>query len=306
MRRIVTTAVITTLLALALVSAASARVPNGVQNWQNMDAGLQPRTTWISNSPFRLKSLFNNQLLGYGSRTFGPDLQWGDHGDWIIKVKPGSGASVRPVTQSDHVALYNTQSGKYLGYGTNDSGVDLTWSTNPSFEWQLAGTGKNRGLYSAVHHDYLEYGPRTFGINLKWQYHEVADQDYVEPPDYELAPSGPQIAYVTLARTTSPSAMKERYTGRLGFQVYHQAVVDQLQNTSQYPISFVAWRYPAPDHCSGMVWRQGQILQGQQLADMTRDQQGPRQQYDIKSCGAVGGTGNGTSPLVRVVFHYVS
>jgi len=50
-----------------------------------------------------------------------------------------------------------------------------------------------------------------------------------------------------------------------------QAVVDQIQNTSQYPISFVGWEYPAPNHCHGPVLRQGQILSGQQLTALTRD-----------------------------------
>jgi hypothetical protein len=306
MRRITTTAIVTALLALVLVSAASARVPNGVQNWQNMDAGLQPRTTWISNQAFRLKNIYKGSLVGYGSRTFGVDMEWGDHGDWIASLPAGSGASTRAITQADHVALYNTMSKKYLAYGYENFGVDLVWSDTPRFEWQLAGTGKNRGLYNSTYHDYLQYGERTWGINLQWQGHEVADQAYTEPPDYQPAPVGPQVSYVTLNQALTPSAMKERFSGRLKFQTYHSAIVDQLQNTSQYPISFVGWKYPAPDHCSGIVMGQGKTLEGGVLAALTRDQQGPRTYYDIKSCGAAGGTGNGSLPLMRVTYHYVS
>jgi hypothetical protein len=302
MRRSLITTILTALLALILVSAANAAVPNGQQNFLNLDAGLQPRTTWLSNQAFRLKSIYNNSLLGYGHRTFGVDLQWGDHGDWTASL-PGHGGT-RAITQADHVALYNSMAHKYLGYGHENFGVDLQWYDTPRFEWQLAGTGANRGLYNTAIHDYLQYGDETWGINLVWNFHEVG-QDYVEPPDYQPAPPGPQVAYVTLRQALNPSAMHERYTGRLAYQTYHQAVVDQIQNTSQYPISFVGWEYPAPNHCHGPVLRQGQILSGQQLTALTRDQQGPRPYYDIKSCGAVGG-GNGSAPLVRVTYHYVS
>src|SRR5665647_946982 len=102
MRRTTIITITTALLTLALVSAANAAVPAGVQNWENMDAGLHPRTTWISNQAFRLKSFYNNQLLGSGHQTYGVDLQWGDHGDWIASL-PGHGGT-RPIVQSDHVA----------------------------------------------------------------------------------------------------------------------------------------------------------------------------------------------------------
>lgn len=303
MRRIAVITVTAALLALGLCAAAGAAVPAGVQNWENMDAGLQPRATWISNQPFRLKSFFNNQLVGYGHRTYGVDLQWGDHGDWIASLQGHGGT--RPLTQADHVALYNTMSHKYLGYGWERFGVDLQWYDTPRYEWQFAGTGIHRGLYNSTYHDYLEYGERTWGINLMWRGHEIADQDYTEPPDYAPAPAGPQVAYVTLHQALHPTALHELRSGTLTYQTYHTAVVDQLQNTSQYPISFVRWEYPAPNHCHGVVLQQGQILQGTALADQTRDQQGPRRSYDIRSCGAAGGTGNGSEPLVRVTYHYV-
>jgi hypothetical protein len=152
----------------------------------------------------------------------------------------------------------------------------------------------------------LQYGERTWGINLVSNNHELADQAYTEPPDYQPAPSGPQVSYVTLQPKAAPSAMHERYAGRLSFQTYHAAIVDEIQNTSQYPISFVGWEYPAPTHCHGPVQRQGQILSGQALKNLTLDQQGPRPYYDIKSCGAAGGTGNASLPLMRVTYHYVS
>jgi hypothetical protein len=302
MRRTLLISLITALLALVLVSAASAAVPPGQQNFQNMNEGLQPRTTWLSNQAFRLKSYYNNQLLGYGHQTFGVDLQWGDHGDWIASLSGHGGT--RAITQGDHVALYNTMAKKYLGYGWERFGVDLQWYDTPHYEWQIAGTGANRGLYNTVEHDYLQYGNQTWGIDLVWNFHEV-NQDYTEPPDYAPAPPGPQVAYVTLNQALSPSAMHERYSGRLGFQTYHTAVVDEIQNTSQYPISFVGWEYPAPNHCHGPVMGIGSVLSGATLAQLTRDQQGGRTQYDIKSCGAVGG-GNGSQPLVRVTYHYVS
>lgn len=63
--------------------------------------------------------------------------------------------------------------------------MNLARSSTVRYEWMLAGTQKNRGLCNSRNTDDLEYGERTFGINLKWQFHEVADQNYVEPPDYE-------------------------------------------------------------------------------------------------------------------------
>jgi hypothetical protein len=302
MRRTTVTAVITALLALVLISAANAAVPGGQQSWQNIDAGLQPRTTWLSNQAFRLKNHYNRQLLGYGNQTWGVDLQWGDHGDWILSL-PGHGGT-RPITQADHVALYNTMSHKYLGYGHETFGVDLQWYDSPHFEWQVAGTGINRGLYNVNEHDYLQFGVQTWGINLVWNFHENGDQDYVEPPDYAPMPVGPQVSYVTLQQALRPSPMLEQYSGRLLFATYHAAVVDEIQNTSQYPISFVAYEYPAPTHCHGLVLLQGQTLSGPTLSALTADQQGARTSYDVRSCGAAGG-GNGSAPLVRVTYHYV-
>ena len=99
MRRSLITTILTALLALILVSAANAAVPNGQQNFLNLDAGLQPRTTWLSNQAFRLKSIYNNSLLGYGHRTFGVDLQWGDHmGPPACRGTAGRGRSPRPTT----------------------------------------------------------------------------------------------------------------------------------------------------------------------------------------------------------------
>ena len=303
MRRTLITLLTALIAGLALAGSASAAVPNGVSDWLNMDAGLHPRTTWMSNQAFRLKNNYENNLVGYGNQTYGVDLNWGDHGDWIISL-PGHGGT-RPITQSDTVALYNTMSHQYLAYGWERFGVDLVWSDTPKFEWQVAGSGIHRGLYNTVQRDYLMYGERTWGINLQWLGHELSDTTY-EPPDYAPAPVGPQVSYVTLSRALNPTALHELYTGRLTYQKYHAAVVDEIQNTSQYPISFVKWEYPAPNHCHGVVLRQGQILSGTALNDQTRDQQGARPYYDIRSCGAAGGTGNGSAPLVRVTYHYTS
>lgn len=306
MRRTTIISVITTLLALLLVSTAGARVPQSVQEWDNMDAGLHARSVWLSNQAFRLKNTDNAQLVGAGHQTYGVDLQWGDHGDWILSL-PGHGGT-RAVTQGDHVALYNTMRRQYLGYGWERFGVDLQWYDTPRFEWQLAGTGANRGLYNTAIHDYLEFGERTWGISLQWVFHEVSGQDYTEPPDYAPMPAGPQVSYVTLQPTsvTGSSGMQERFSGRLTYQTYHAAIVDQIQNTSQYPISFVGWEYPAPDHCHGPVLQPGQVLSGDALKALTRDQQGPLPAYLVRSCGAAGGTGNGSPPLVRVSYHYTS
>ncbi len=304
MRRTTITALTTALLALVLAASAGATVPGGQQSWQNLDAGLRPRTTWISNQAFRIRNQYNRKLLGYGNQTYGVDLQWGDHGDWVLSL-PGHGGT-RPITQSDHVAMYNTMAHKYLVWGNETFGVDLQWSSTPSFEWQIAGSGINRGFYNTMIHDYLQFGVRTWGIDLIWNFHEIADQDYVYPPDYQPTPVGPQVSYVTLNHTISPSPMRELYSGRLTFQTYHHAVVDQIQNTSQYPMSFVAYENPSPGVCHGLVMNQGDILSGGTLTALTGDQQGSRSFYDIRSCGAAGGTGNGSLPLVRVTYHYTN
>jgi hypothetical protein len=304
MRRTTITTVITALLALTLVSAASARVLPGHQNWENLDTAGQPRATWLTNQVFHLKSYYNNSTVGYGERTYGINMTWGGDGNWVASL-PGHGGT-RAIGNSDRVALFNSAAGKYLVYGYETWGVDLVWSSTPKYEWMVSGSGIHRGLYNTANTDYLEYGERTWGINLVWSGHELADQSYTEPPDYQpVALNFPQVAYVTLSRALN-APFQARYTGRLTAQAYHSIVVDEIQNTSHYPISFVAYEYPAPDHCHGMVLRQGQILSGQALTDQTRDQQGSRTFYDVRSCGAAGGTGDGSDPLVRITYHYVS
>src|SRR3954451_13635952 len=118
---------------LALPFAADAGVPAGVANWQNIDPAGHAATLLQANRPFVLKSVANNSPIGYGKRTWGPDLTWNGSGKWTFIA---AGKPTKAITTADNLALYNSATKMYLSHAPQSYGVNLRFVSSPTYDWQ--------------------------------------------------------------------------------------------------------------------------------------------------------------------------
>ena len=118
------------------------------------------------------------QRLVYQSREYGINLDWADpnpSAPSVSVVRQSNDGS--PIRYDETVAI-RIRGGGYLRYSEREYGIDLVWSENPVYEWQIAGPSTRSGqpvrlfslagLYNTVVEDTLFYDPRRYGINLKW------------------------------------------------------------------------------------------------------------------------------------------
>lgn len=161
-------ALLAALLALALPAAASAVSPTDAQQWSV--GGSAPSL----NTAYSFKNLVNNSTVRYGERTFGINLVWGGYSSqWSFM--PQAPANVRdhrrgPIAAGQKVAIYNSVKRAYLVYGSQTWGINLTWSSSPSYQWKVdanPSTGAT-SLFNTATGDYVVYGERPTGINLRW------------------------------------------------------------------------------------------------------------------------------------------
>lgn len=169
----------TALLFGAVLSApnAIAQVDPVFLNWVVQSSAINNRAT----IPAPLYNISNRQYLRYGSRTFGINLEWdSDPKKSVIRFQLPNFGSSAPNYNSprlgDLVAIH-VRKGGYLKYEKRSVGVDLSWSTAPSFEWYVVGVGAKGsqfgekmtlGLLNAKKRDFLVHQNRSAGINLGW------------------------------------------------------------------------------------------------------------------------------------------
>jgi hypothetical protein len=124
---------------------------------------------------YDLLNLTDREALQYGDRTWGINLVWTDPAKTDnIRFERQSG-SKEPVKFEELVAI-SIRNGGFLVYEKKDTGINLSWSKTPKFEWKILGgtagavvaTGQQVGLYSVVEGDSVMYESRDWGINLKW------------------------------------------------------------------------------------------------------------------------------------------
>lgn len=144
--------------------------------------------------------------LIYGNQTFGVDLTWapssGSFGSspnyqWEFLRRPGPYVT-QQIAATNQVALYNTANRRYLAWACpSDSGcigrpveafgINLYWSTTPSYEWQVAKGGNPStppyaDLYNDAEKAYMIPWPRTFGVDLSWIHAPFeTGPDYIPP-----------------------------------------------------------------------------------------------------------------------------
>lgn len=162
-------------------------------NWfiipnDNATTTLDPTTS----AEYDLVNEYAIKRLIYKEREYGINLDWGDLDPATAAVNVlRQGSDTTPIRYGELVAI-RVRGGGYLRYGKRDYGINLKWSDDPVYEWQIAGSGSSTGtdvrlgdavgLVNNTAGDTLFYDPRRYGINLKW----LADKGkYNDSPWYE-------------------------------------------------------------------------------------------------------------------------
>ena len=233
MRRVRLIALLTVLLAALLPSAAGAVSRTDAQQWS-----LGSRAPSV-NVGYAFKNLINNSSVRYGTRTWGVDLVWGSSSSqWSFLPDTGSpnirDHRRRAMAPGEKVAIYNDSTRRYLIYGHQTFGINLTWSSRPSYQWKVTtdpATG-NTSLYNTVAGDSVVYGQRPVGINLRW----LKD---VRRTEGQNAPGSLHDATVTM----SAQPVVQGYVPFLGFYgggAGFNAVLTKVSNPSNgTPLAFV-------------------------------------------------------------------
>lgn len=166
-----------TALLAAAVAALIALLPAAAGAVSRTDAAqwsLGTRAPQV-NVGYSFKNLINGSYVKYGTRTWGVDLVWGSSSSqWSFMPDSGSpnirDHRRRAMVPGEKVAIYNDSTRRYLVYGSQTFGINLTWSRTPSYQWKIGSdpsTG-NASLYNTSAGDYVVYGQRPVGINLRW------------------------------------------------------------------------------------------------------------------------------------------
>jgi hypothetical protein len=150
--------------------------------WQtNPNAPIQPGV-WFS-----LWNVSTQKYVSYGKRTWGINLVWQAKNERPLNftIARSSGSS-EPLRYGELIAL-REKTGGYLAYKQRDYGINLGWSSQPAYEWEVQGgptgnivmpgrLGDYPGyisdtlfaLYNRSSRSFLVYGERKYGINLTW------------------------------------------------------------------------------------------------------------------------------------------
>lgn len=113
--------------------------------------------------------------LRFGERENGIELVWDEATDLRNVSFRTQGQTGNPLTYASAVAI-RVDGGGFLTYAERDTGINLTWSAQSRFEWEVTGgvpgtpvsTTLPVALLNTLHGDHLVYGERPEGINLRW------------------------------------------------------------------------------------------------------------------------------------------
>ncbi len=124
---------------------------------------------------YSLKTSRNqDKRLVYGVRDYGVNLNWSDKPQAAISFRRSSGSSAS-IKYGETVALH-VKGGNWLYYKSRTWGINLDFSSDPKYEWEILGekpdtavqAGVPLALYNAVEKDMVVYCSRPVGINLRW------------------------------------------------------------------------------------------------------------------------------------------
>lgn len=135
--------------------------------------------------PGRVYSVSNrvvHRFLQYEEQTVGINLGWTDDASaatgrnvarWFFAVRD---LSLRPVNYGETIALANGTGNSFLKYSVRTWGINLTWSKDPVFEWQLLGGRRGQPLqqdrslaiYNRKIKRFFVYFDRNVGGDIGW------------------------------------------------------------------------------------------------------------------------------------------
>jgi hypothetical protein len=128
-----------------------------------------------------LFSNHNDQYIKYGSRNHGINLVWSPYFPQrnVRFIRPPNSSNTGPLKYDEPLAMY-VDGGGFVKYGSRSYGIDLVWSTTPSYEWRIKPQFHNAGevinpyhywmgLFNTAKNASLHYGIRDYGINLEWR-----------------------------------------------------------------------------------------------------------------------------------------
>jgi hypothetical protein len=159
-----------------------------VNVWQ-----VLPSEPLVPGRSFALFTAAPDQFVAYGRREYGINLKWiprkqqHDFGAPANFAVSRSSGSDDPIRYGEAVAL-KEQTGGYIGYKTRRYGINLDFSNQPSFEWEVRGgrigelvtytkTGDSAfnisdvviGLFNRKAGCFVVSGQREYGIDLVWK-----------------------------------------------------------------------------------------------------------------------------------------
>jgi hypothetical protein len=131
---------------------------------------------------YNLKNKVPRKFLQYEEQDWGINLGWTDDASaetgkrvarWFFTVRAGVG---RPVKYGETIALANGTGRSFLRYSERPRGINLDWSQEPVFEWQLLGRPSGqpvkRDEYLAIYNQKVGlifcYFDRNAGGNIGW------------------------------------------------------------------------------------------------------------------------------------------
>jgi hypothetical protein len=162
--------------------------PVGMRIWQ-----ILPGKPLVPEQSFSLYTSPPGQFVVYGRREYGINLDWAkrkqqrDYGAPANFTLSRASGTSEPIKYGEAVAL-REQTGGYIYYKPRKYGINLEFSGQPVYEWEVRGgrtgtpvTGRNQGdsidnisdvaisLYNRTINCYVVYGKREYGINLVWK-----------------------------------------------------------------------------------------------------------------------------------------
>lgn len=175
MRKIHILIALVSLYALAAVPvAAQIAVPPEAHQWE------VPHANGVSYGvDYMLHNQKNKKQIGY-EKTAGPevDLDWVGNFGGLFSFNRKAPAGTRdhrtgPIPENADVAIYNTETRRYLTYKKFDDTIaELEWTSTPTYEWQIRdqkGTSvASFALFNSRVRKYLVLQGKTRGISLGW------------------------------------------------------------------------------------------------------------------------------------------
>ena len=151
------------------------------QEWANIPKNLRCINQADGSRLCPLASGFNHEhyiynghlgkFLSYGSRRNGINLVWADKPQMHFTYHM-QGRSGGYITYGTPVAIH-VKGGGFLVNQRRSRGIDLGWSSAPSYEWTFRGGSglvdtNLRGLFNTKINDFVINCSRKYGIDLRW------------------------------------------------------------------------------------------------------------------------------------------